>query len=288
MSREKYRDNFITYRPNQRHELGYLQTWIVMTKNIIRSRDLIWQLFKRDYFATYKKSFIGIAWVIISPILGIISWVFLRSAGMLNPGDVGIPYPAYVLIGTSMWGLFMGFFTSATQMLETGNRIVIQVNFPHEALLFQQGAIQLSNFFFSLLVNIIVLIIFGVTPRWGIIFLPLVTLPLFFLGSAIGLIASMISVVAVDINRLLTTVMGLLLFTTPVIYSDKIGNVWVQQLINWNPLTYLVCSARDIVLFGRLYHPTGYFICAIVSFLIFLIAGRLFYVSENKIIEKMI
>jgi len=288
MQEEKYRDNVITYRPNQRHELGYLQTWLIMTKNIIKSRDLIWQLFKRDYFATYKKSFIGITWVILAPIFGIISWVFLRSAGMLNPGDVGIPYPAYVLIGTSMWGLFMGFFTSATQMLETGNRLVIQVNFAHEVLLLQQAAIHLSNFFFSFLVNIIVLIIFGVTPGWGIIFLPFVILPLFFLGSAIGLIASMISVVSVDINRILTTTMGLLLFTTPVIYSDKIGNVWVQQLINWNPLTYLVCSARDIVLFGRLYHPAGYFICAIASFFIFLIGGRLFYVSENKIIEKMI
>ena len=288
MSKNRYENKIVTYRPNQRHELCYLQTWVIMTKNITESKNLIWQLFKRDYFATYKKSFIGITWVLLSPIVGIISWVFLRSSGMLNTGDVGIPYPAYVLIGTSMWGLFMGFFTSATQMLETGNRLVIQINFPHEALLFQQAAIQLSNFFFSFLVNIIVLIIFGIMPSWNIILLPLVILPLFFLGSAIGLIASMISVVAVDINRLLTTAMGLLLFTTPVIYSDKIGNVWVQQLINWNPLTYLVCSARDIVLFGRLYHPTGFFICAIASFFIFLIAGRLFYVSENKIIEKML
>ncbi|MEM7827067.1 MAG: ABC transporter permease [Candidatus Aenigmatarchaeota archaeon] len=282
------KNTFIIYKPNQRRELNYLQTWIIMTKNIINSRDLIWQLFKRDYFATYKKSFIGIAWVLFSPIIGIISWVFLRGAGFLNPGDVGIPYPAYVLIGTSMWGLFMGFFSASTQMLETGNRIVIQVNFPHEALLFPQTAIHLSNFFFSFLVNIIVLIIFGIKPSWGIIWLPLVILPLFFFGSAIGLITSIISIVAIDISKIISTIMGLLLFITPIIYSDKIGNVWVQQLIKWNPLTYLVCSARDIVLFGRLYHTTGYFICAIISFIVFLIAGRLFYVSENKIIEKMI
>ena len=102
--------NIKIYRPNQRHELGFFKTWAVLAKNIINSRELIWQLFKRDFFASYKKSFLGITWLFIAPIMGIVSWVYLNMTGMLHPGDVGIPYPAYVLVGTSMWGLFMGFF----------------------------------------------------------------------------------------------------------------------------------------------------------------------------------
>ena len=39
------------YRPNQRHELGVFKTWVVMAKNVINSRELIWQLFKRDFLA---------------------------------------------------------------------------------------------------------------------------------------------------------------------------------------------------------------------------------------------
>ena len=65
------------YRPHQRHELGFFRTWIVMASHIIDARELIWQLFNRDFFASYKKSFIGISWIFISPIVGIISWVFL-------------------------------------------------------------------------------------------------------------------------------------------------------------------------------------------------------------------
>lgn len=276
------------YRPNHRHELGLIMTWIVMAKNIIRSRELIWQLFKRDFLASYKKSFLGITWIFIAPIMGIISWVFLQKTGMLKPGDVGIPYPAYVLLGSSMWGLFIGFFESASKTLSAGQSLVMQVNYPHEALLFMQTAQQISNFLIGFVMNIAVLIGFGVIPSLGILLFPLVVLPLFFLGAAIGLIASMISVVAVDINRVINMGMGLLLYSIPIIYSNKIESQTVQAIIKWNPLTYLVCSARDIIIYGRLYDISGYFICSGVSFILFLISWRLFYVSEDRIIERMI
>lgn len=286
---EKESNQRITvYRTNQRHDLGFLQTWIVMSKNIINSRELIWQLFKRDFFASYKKSFIGITWIFIAPIMGIISWVFLQKTGMLNPGDMGIPYPAYVLVGTSMWGLFMGFFNSANATLTAGKALVMQVNYPHEALLFKQTAQHMANFLIAFTMNIAVLLAFKVIPGWQIIFFPLVMLPLFFLGAAIGLVSSMISIVAVDISRIINMGMGLLMYITPVIYSDKVDSQLALTIIKWNPLTYLVCSARDIVIYGKLYNAPGYFICSGLSLVLFMISWRLFFVSEDRIIERMI
>jgi lipopolysaccharide transport system permease protein len=276
------------YKPNQRHELGLFSTWAVMFGNVLGARELIYQLFKRDFFAAYKKSFIGVTWVFIAPIFGILSWVFLQMTGMLNPGDLEIPYPAYVLIGTSMWGLYMEFYNAAKVTLSSGKELALQVNYPHEALLFKQTAQQLANFSIAFVMNIIVLIAFGVTPSWMIIFFPLVIMPLFFLGAAIGLIVSLFEVVAIDVDRIITVLMGLLMWITPVIYSKDVDNPIVQFLIKWNPLTYLVCSARDIVIYGRLYDPVGYFICSGAALVAFLIAWRLFYVSENKIIERMV
>jgi lipopolysaccharide transport system permease protein len=267
------------YRANRRRELGFFSTWAVMAANIIGARELIWQLFRRDFLASYRKSFIGIAWIFIYPILGIVSWVFLQWTGMLRPGDVGIPYPAYVLLGSSMWGLFMGFFASSSQTLTAGQSLVMQVNYPHEALLFKQTAEHVANFLVAFLLNIAVLVAFGVIPAWQ---------TLFFLAAAVGLMVSMVSVVAIDISRAINMLMGLLMWITPVIYSDRIENPVVQGLIKWNPLTYLVCSARDIVIYGRLYDTAGYFICSGLSLLVFMISWRLFYVSEDRIIERMI
>jgi lipopolysaccharide transport system permease protein len=281
-------DLITVYRPNMRHELGFFATWAVMSRNVWQARELIWQLFKRDFFAAYKKSFVGKTWIFISPLMGIVSWIFLQMSGMLKPGDVGIPYPAYVLVGTSMWGLFMGFYNGASGTLNAGRDLIMQVNFPHEAMLFKQTAQTLANFIITFAMNIVILLCFGVIPSWGVFLLPLVALPLFFLGSALGLILAMIGVVAMDVSRFVDMAMAFLMYLTPVIYSAKLGNGILQKIIYWNPLTYLVCSCRDIIIYGRLYEPVGYFISASVSLLIFLIAWRLFYISEDKLVERMV
>ena len=136
--------------------------------------------------------------------------------------------------------------------------------------------------------NILVIIAFGVTPKWETLLLPVVVLPLFFLGASIGLIVSMISIVAVDIHRIINMGMGLVMFATPLIYADNVSHPLVKWIIKWNPLTYLICSARDIIIYGRFYGGIGYVICAMLSLLLFLVSWRLFYVSEDRIIERMI
>jgi lipopolysaccharide transport system permease protein len=276
------------YRPNMRHELGLFQTWAVMSRNIWRSRELIFQLFKRDFLAGYKKSFVGLTWLFIQPLMGIVSWVFLQMTGMLHPGDVGIPYPAYVLIGTSMWGLFLGFYGAAAGTLSAGSGLLMQVNYPHEALLFKQIAQHLANYMIGFAMNMAILLCFKVVPSWGLFLLPLVALPLFFLGCAMGLIVSMVSVVAYDVSRIVEIGMSLLMYTTPVIYASTSGSPLVQSLNMWNPMTYLVCSCRDMVIYGQLYHPKGYFLAAFLSFVVFMFSWRLFYVSEDKLIERMV
>lgn len=280
--------NSITvYRPNQRHALGFLATWSVMTRNIIASRELIWQLFKRDFLAAYKKSFLGIAWIFIMPVVGIASWVFLQKTGLLKPGDVGIPFPAYVLVGTSMWGLFVGFYDSASRALKNGKELITQVNFPHEALVFKETAQHLAGFLIVIATNIVVLVAFGIVPSWKTMFLPAVALPLFMLGAAIGLVVSMIGVVAVDVGNTVTVLIGLLMYGTPILYGNRVPGALIQTVSRWNPLTYLVCSCRDLVIWGRLYEPREYYLCSFLSFILFALAWRLFYVAEHRLVEKM-
>ncbi len=230
----------------------------------------------------------GATWVFLSPIVGIIAWIFLQKTGMLQSGEVGIPYPAYVLIGTSMWGLFMGFYASSAETLSAGGALLMQVSFHHEVYFLEQNAIQVVNFAIVFLFNLLALFFFGVHPSWKTIFLPLVILPLFFLGAAIGLIVSMISAITLDVSRILSIFMGLLIWITPVIYSAQVDHALVQSLIRWNPLTYLVCSARDIVIFGRLYQPGSYALCTLGSLLLFVFSYRLFYISEKRLVERIL
>ncbi len=285
---KKMSETITVYEPNQRQKTGFFKIWIVMFMNIIRSRELIAQLFKRDFLAAYKKSFLGMTWIFLSPIVAIISWVFMNLTGVLNPGPVGVPYPAYVLLSSSIWGLFMGFFESASKTLSAGQSFIMQVKYPHEALLMKQIAEQLANFFLSFIITIGVLLAFGVVPHWKIVFFPLAIIPLFFFGAGIGLLVSVVNVVAMDVSKGLTMVMNLLMFVTPVIYSPQSNNHLLQKVITYNPLTYLIGMARDTIFYGGTEHPERFFYASAMALLVFLLSWRFFYLSEEKVIEKMI
>ncbi len=42
------------------------------------------------------------------------------------------------------------------------------------------------------------------------------------------------------------------MFVTPVIYSAKIDVPLLQTIIYYNPLTYLICGPRDLILYGNM------------------------------------
>lgn len=287
MSNRTSTDVVKIYEPRSRARIGLFKSWFIMFRNIYVSSELIAQLFKRDFLASYKKSFLGMSWIIIAPIAGIVSWVFMNATGILKPGDVGIPYPAYVLLSTSIWGLFMGFYSSAEGGLRSGSSLIMQVSFPHEVLLVKQVSQHLANYSLGFILNIVVLLLFGVTPSWMIILFPVLALPLFFLGAGIGLVVSVFSMVAAEAQRIVGLFLSLLMFVTPVIYSDKVQNELLQNIINWNPLTYLIGTTRDIIVYGHSDAWQGYILSTIFSIIVFLISWRLFFLSEEKVVERM-
>lgn len=268
--------------------MGWFETWVTLIKNILASKDLIWQLFRRDFLMSYKKSFLGMGWIFITPIIGIISWVFYNATGVLNPGDVGIPYPAYVLLSSSIFGLWGNFQGAAAGTLAAGAGFITQVNYHHDALLMKNVLQSLAGFLITFVVNLVVLLCFGVVPSWMIILFPILILPLFFLGSAIGFMVCLIGVVAPDINKAINFVLGLIMYITPVIYSPNVDNPTLQILIKYNPLTYIIGGIRDAIIYGKIEHFGIFIICTLISLVLFLISWRLFYVSEQKVIERMI
>jgi lipopolysaccharide transport system permease protein len=213
-------------------------------------------------------------------------WIFYNSTGVLQPGDVGVPYPAYVLIGSMIFGLFIGFYTAATGTIDAGSTFIMQVNYPHEILLLKQVAQYLAGFTISFAANIIVLVVFGIVPSWQILLFPVLILPLFFLGAGIGLLISVANVVSNDIGLVSGVLLNLLQIITPIVYSSDITNQTIKMLVRWNPLAYLVTNVRDVIFFGRMNSPQGYVISALLSLFVFLLCWRLFYVSEQRVIER--
>ncbi len=274
--------------PKSRYKKSSFQIWRTLFQNIFNSKDLIIQLLKRDLTAQYKKSFLGTSWIFLAPIIGVVSWVFMNSTGLLSPGEMDIPYPAYVLISTSIWGLFMGFYRSASQSLNVGKNLIAQIRFYHEIFFIEKAILQFINFLVVFVINLIVLFFYEISISWWTLSFPLFVMPLFFLGGSIGLLSSMLSIVAQDLSKIIDNLMGLLLFITPVLYSSKFDNPFVQEVIKWNPLTYLIGTMREIIIYGQIENPINFILSVFLSIFIFLMILRIFYLSEKRLIERIL
>ena len=288
MAREISEERIKVYSSNERKETGFWKSLLKIGQNIIFSRQLIIRLFLRDFLVGYKKSFLGATWVVISPFLGSAVWVFMNVAGVINPGKTGIPYPAYLLLGMTLWGLFLSFYQSSSATLTAGQSFILQVNYPHEVMLAKQALEQISNFAISLLVNLVILGFFHIFPSWKIIFLPLAVMPIFFLGAGIGLIISVLGVVAEVAKKLADYSFSLILFLTPVIYSGRSDNHLLQLVSDWNPLSYLLGGVRDLIVYGRISSIEQYVISSLGALSLFLLSLRFFYLTENYVIEKIL
>lgn len=279
-------DHIVIYEPDQRTRLGFVASWKAMAENVVHSRELIWQLFKRDLLAGSKQSMFGLLWIVLSPLLGIVSWVLMHEAGVLRPGALDVPYPLYVLFGTAIWGLFMAFYSAAASSLTSAGGLLVQAKFSHEALVAQ----QMAHTVIVVIVNMLLLLGvwggFGAAFHWAALLFPLSLIPLWLLGTGIGMVVSVFAVLVRDMSKTITTVLGLAMFMTPVVYAADVESAWLQRLIAWNPLTYLVGGARDVVLEGGIAHPSEYAASVLLAASVFLAAWRLFFMSEQKVAEK--
>ncbi|WP_367389473.1 ABC transporter permease [Lewinella sp. LCG006] len=246
------------------------------------------QLIRVSLTVEFKKSFIGLFWLFLSPILAVIIWIFLHSAGVVTPGETVIPYPAYVLLSTSIWGFFIELYRQVSLLLSTNNQVLVSVSFPIEALIIERIAVHLIRFVIPLIINIIVLVLFGIKLHWISFLFPLALLPLLCLGLSLGLITAIFRIVMVDIARLMDQGLGLLMYFTPVIYSPDIPISWLQDLVLLNPLTYLVGVPRDLLTQGTYSNLPAFAAGSVFSFLLLLLTFTLFKKTQKKVLERFI
>ncbi len=273
---------------NDEFEQSTLRQMLLRFRRLKEHRFLVAQLVKVNIKRTYKRSFIGWSWLIIAPIFSVIAWVVLHGAGIMNPGDTEIPYPAYVLLSTSIFSFFLGSYQASSNALMEGARLMVTVRFPHEVLVAERIVVHLINFIIPFLINIIVLLFYGVSFSWISILFPLTLLPLLALGLSLGVFVALLRVVAVDLARIMDRLLQFTMFITPVIYAPKVTMPILAQIVDYNPLTYLLGFSRQLLISGEFYEPIAYTFCIVLSLFLFLIGFGIFTKFERKLIERMI
>lgn len=271
------------YEPNKYLKLG-ARIWPTMFSELKDCQDLIWHLFKRDLIAKYKQSVLGCLWVVIMPFVAIGTFMYLNRAGILNIGDIDMPYPLYALIGLTVFQLFSTGLASGCNSLVSAGDMITKINFPRESLVFASFSQAIFEFLIKSGLIFILFIVYKFIPSWPIVFFPLCVAPLIILTVGLSLILSLVNGVLRDTANVVVLLTSFLMFLTPVLYPLPEEKFYLFKL---NLLIPLVNAPRDLIVYGAIQNPLDYFVASIVAVLVFFISWRIFHLAETKIPERV-
>ena len=257
-----------------------------MFSELSQSRELIQRLFIRDISARYKQSILGILWTFVMPLFSVGIFVYLNYSGIFNLGETSIPYPAYALLGVTIWQLFATGITGCTGSLAGAGNLIGKINFAKESLIFSSIAQTIFDFLIRILLLAGVFAIYGIVPAWTTIFLPLALIPLLLLTLGLGTILSILNAIVRDTGQMVSFLITFLLFVTPVLYPPPTIEP-IATLNALNPIAILVIGARDLVIEGGLTQPTEFMYASVFSIILFMFAWRAFHMMEPKIAERV-
>ena len=224
-----------------------------MVKKIVEKckkyRFLFEELVKRDFKKKYKRTALGMAWSLISPLMTLL---VMRLIFTHFFGKNMEHYTIYLFCGTLVFSYFAD---SASQGMTTlmGNAgIFTKVNVPKYLFLFSKNIQTLLNFGLTLVMFFVFCIIDQITFTWKFVFLiyPIVMELLFNIG--VGLILSALFVFFRDIQYLWTIFQQLLMYMSVIFYTIDGYPAEQQLLFKLNPVYNLISYFRSIVLHAQI------------------------------------
>jgi len=260
---------------------------ILMFRELISARELTWRLFLRDFSARYRQSVLGVVWAVLMPLATVGIFVALNRSGVLEIGEVPIPYPAYALLGLTIWNLFSVGITAASNSIISAGSMVVKINFPKISLVISATGQAIVGLLIMIVLLTIIFFCYGIIPSVPGIFLAFLALvPLYLLTLGLGFVLSLAAGVLRDIPNIMGIATYALMLLTPVLYPTPPATAF-EGINLWNPLNYLVNGARDLVIHGTINTPFGYLYSAIFAVIVFLFGWRVFYFAQTKIAERV-
>lgn len=208
-----------------------------------RYRDLCAMLVKRDIVTMYKQTILGPIWFFIQPVMTTVMYMVVFGGIAKIPTD-GIPQPLFYLAGICMWQYFADCLNKTSQTFIANANVFGKVYFPRLVVPISNVISNLVKFCIQFLLFAIVYVYFAcltdsnVHPNAYIALFPLLVLLLALLSLGFGILFSSFTTKYRDLTFLLTFMVQLWMYATPVIYPiSTITNAKLRLAMQLNPLT---------------------------------------------------
>jgi lipopolysaccharide transport system permease protein len=251
-------------------------------------RGLIFFLIRRDVKLRFQQTVIGFLWIMLQPLLLLLIFYIIFGILIKVPTN-GIPFPLFFLSGFVVWQFFTQVVNSSAFSLVGNINVIVKSYFPRLALPLSTIANALIDFAVSFLVFLAFLLIDGGYPvTWRYLLLPVLLAITIFFSSGVGLLFGALMVVFRDTKNLLSFILMIWMYITPIIFPVSLAPEEYRFLFYFNPMTSLVDAYRWIFLgVGDLPRMSYLVISLFVAIVIWFCGAVAFKAMENKIADIM-
>ncbi len=239
-------------------------------------RHLVAEIVARDIKVRYKRSVLGVAWTMLSPLLNMLAmtWVFSLVMRM----DVK-NFPVYFLTGSIFWAFFAGATSHAASLTIDAAEITKRVYIPRSVFVVSAVGVALVNLCLSLVPLFLIVLFTGFPIHASWLFVPVSILIGALFTTGVGLVVFTLASRFVDIKETYLVLVGAWFFVTPIVYTPSIVPERWRFIVRYNPMTYLVEVFRAPLYDGWLPGPKTLAFAALAA-VSSLAIGWLFYASR--------
>ena len=237
------------------------------------------ELVKRDFKKKYKRSVLGIAWSILSPLLTLLVMrlVFTRFFGRDSEH-----YTTYLFCGNIVFSYFNESVTQGMGALMSNASIFTKINLPKFLFVLSSNTRSLLNFLLTLPVFFLFCFFDGIAFKPSIISLAFPILFLCVFCAGISLLLSSLFVFFRDIGYLWGIFSQLLMYLSAIFYSVEAYPPFVKSLFNLNPVYLFISYFRSAVIDGKVPSLSIHALISAFSSLFILIGYAVYRKCDEK------
>ena len=249
--------------------------------NFNKYRFLLGELVKKEIKLKYRRSYLGIFWTLLEPILttAVLAFVFGYVLGKSDP-----QFPVYILTGRLLYTFFSNSTKAAMKSIRSNSAMIKKVYVPKYIYPFSSVLSNYVIFLISLIVLFFAAIIFNVMPTLYLIQIILPMLFLLVLALGFGMILATMAVFFRDLEYLWSVALMIIMYLSAIFYKVDILNLGEKGwLLYLNPLYVIIDNFRSAV-FGAPLNQLSLSLSAIYSFGALLLGIFMFYKNQDKFI----
>jgi lipopolysaccharide transport system permease protein len=247
-------------------------------------RELLYFLVWRDIKVRYKQTALGVAWVVLQPLVSMAIFTVLFGVLLQVPSGEA-PYPVFAYAGLLPWTYFSSALTRSAGSLVNSAHLITKVYFPRMIIPLAGVLSCLVDLVVSFVVLIGVMAVYRVAPTSGVALLPALVLLAIITALGFGLWLAALNVRYRDVNYLLPFLIQIWMYVTPVVYGTDLIPERYRFLLSLNPMTGVVEGFRWALLGDKLGQslPSGpLFALSVAIALAVLVSGAVFFRTTER------